>query len=242
MNHINGSFNLNKGDNQRLELYHLGHDLRGPLNSILGFTELLLDGIEGPLNEYQLADIQAINQSAHNLLRLINNVVDISKLEHNRLGLSFVGVDILDKINRVLQYDYGTAKPNTLNLTANLPPQLPFVHGNPDRIEQMIMGLIYFSFKVPTNQVNVTAYLEDNFVTILFDIGLEFFSPEKCENLFTLGTQLDNAGHSRLNPGGLDLPLVHWLAQVHAGTLQVESSVAEGTQFYLKLPCHTLEE
>lgn len=83
---------------QPLEIYHLSHDLRGPLNSILGFAELLLEEIEGPLNETQHADVSAIYQSAQNLLHLINMMVDLSKLEANRLKLDFKAVNLAEAV------------------------------------------------------------------------------------------------------------------------------------------------
>src|SRR4030095_11379092 len=88
---------------QPLQLYHLSHDLRGPLNSVLGFSELLLEGLEGPLNEVQIEDITAIRQSATTLLNLINVVVDLSRLEADRLVLTFKLVELEPVIAKVLE-------------------------------------------------------------------------------------------------------------------------------------------
>src|SRR6185503_13419133 len=96
---------------QPLEVYHLSHDLRGPLNSILGFAELLLEGIEGPLNETQQADMTAIYQSAQNLLYLINTLVDLSKLEANHLIFDFKSVDLNQIIEGMVTSDFGAVKP-----------------------------------------------------------------------------------------------------------------------------------
>ena len=126
---------------QPLEVYHLSHDLRGPLNSILGFSELLLEGIEGPLTEYQEADITAVYQSAQNLLSLINNLVDVSKLEAGRLKLDFGAVDVEGVVQNILSFDFGPNKPEQVELISTITEALPPVRGDRDRVEQMIMSL-----------------------------------------------------------------------------------------------------
>lgn len=229
---------LQHGNEQRLAIYHLAHDLRGPLNSILGFTELLIDGIEGPLNEYQIADITAINQSAHNLLRMINNLVDLSKVEANKLSLTTEAVDLRTQIKTIATFDYGTLKPEWFNIIVDVPENLPLISGQADRTEQILMGLVRFTFKMQTDQIIISAMVEDDHVVVHFDTGSEYISPEQQKQLFKLGTTVDSVGHTRMFRGGLEMPLLYWLAVLQQSTLWVESDPDIGTSFYLKLPCH----
>lgn len=226
---------------QPLEVYHLSHDLRGPLNSILGFAELLLEGIEGPLNEHQEADIAAIYQSAQNLLRLISNVVDLSKLEANRLNFEFQTVDLSQIIQNIVTFDFGTNKPEQVELVAKVPDTLPPLWGDHHRIEQMIMSLVRFGFqRKKTGQVTITAKSDGQETTV--QVGIEGLTlpAEQVAELFELIVHVDAAGRSHLGQGGLELPLTQRLAEKHNGRVWVESDGDTGTIFYLRLPVHNV--
>jgi len=222
---------------QPLEVYHLSHDLRGPLNSILGFSELLLEGVEGPLTEYQEADISAIYQSAQNLLRMINNLVDLSKLDADRLKFDLGPVELKPVTEEILSFDFGTNKPEQVELISTISGDLPAVMGNRDRVEQMIASLIIFSFKkVKTGQVVIAAAGTDQAVTLQVSFGEEALPGEEMAELFELAVHVDSGGRSELGSGGLDLPLIKGLVEKHNGELWVESNENAGTTFYLKLP------
>ena len=221
-----------------LQVYHLSHDLRGPLNSILGFSELLLEGIEGPLTEYQEADITAIHQSAQNLLRLINTVVDLSKLEADRLKLDFAPVALDAVIQKVLAFDFGPNKPEQVELVADLPAELPSIWADRERVEQMIMNLVRFAFnKAKSGQVVIAADSAGRAVTIQVSFSQQVgLAPAQVSDLFELLVHVDPAGRSELGPGGLELPLTRALAEKHNGQVQVESHNEQGTTFVLTLP------
>ena len=222
---------------QPLEVYHLSHDLRGPLNSILGFSELLLEGIEGPLTEYQEADISAIYQSAKNLLRQINNLVDLSKLEADRLKLDPGPVELNTVVHRILSTDFGTDKPEPVELAGAVPEELPPIWGDRERVEQMIASLVRFAFKkIKVGQVVITAVEAGQSVAIQVHFGQEALPADEIAELFELVVHVDSAGRSELGPGGLALPLVKGLVEKHQGELSIQSVESEGTTFYLKLP------
>jgi signal transduction histidine kinase len=222
---------------QPLEVYHLSHDLRGPLNSILGFSELLLEGIEGPLTEYQEADITAIYQSAQNLLRLINELVDVSKLDADRLKFDFGPVDVEAVIQSILSFDFGPNKPEQVELVSSVTEALPPVRGNQDRVEQMIMSLVRFGFKrVKSGQIVIKAESKDKMVIIQVILGGVELSTAEMSELFKLVVHVDSAGRSELGPGGLALPLAQGLAEMHNGEVRVERDEINGTTFYLQLP------
>ena len=224
---------------QPVEVYHLSHDLRGPLNSILGFSELLLEGVEGPLTEYQVADITAIQQSAQNLLRLINTLVDLSKLEADRLKFDLVEVDLSAVIQKVLTFDFGGNKPEKVELVADIPADLPPVWGDRERIEQMVLSLVRFAFKKKkSGQVVIGAASAGQTVTIRVSFSEVELAPAELADLFELVVHVDQAGRSELGPGGLELPLVQGLAEKHNGRVWVESDREQGTIFYLQILEH----
>lgn len=224
---------------QPLQLYHLSHDLRGPLNSVLGFAELLLEGLEGPLNEVQIEDITAMRQSATALLALINTVVDLSRLEADRLVLASKPVDLELAVARVLDLGGASAKPLQVELVADIPETMPSLRGDPDRIEQMMLHLINFILKRKSGgQICVSAQHDQKMATIKVSVDEVITSPEEMGELFDLGVHLDSAGHSSLGKGGLTLPLAYGLAQKQQGKLWVENQESTGTSFYLQLPLH----
>lgn len=222
-----------------LEVYHLSHDLRGPLNSVLGFAELLLEGVEGPLNEHQEADVTAIYQSAQNLLRLINTLVDLSKLEADRLRFDFGMVELNQTIQNILNFDFGSNKPGQVELVADLPEEGPQLRGDRDRIEQMIMSFVLFGFKRQrTGQIRLEIAHNEREGVIKVHLNSLTLSPEQLDELFELVVHVDPAGRSELGAGGLALPLTHALAQKHNGRVWVESDPDTGTTFCLSLPVY----
>lgn len=223
-------------DRQPLELYHLSHDLRGPLNSILGFAELLLEEIEGPLNEIQQADITAIYQSAQNLLHLINTAVDLSKLEANRLNFDFKGVDLNEAINAVWPA-LSKVKPEPIELTLSLPPTLPLLWADRDRLEQMLKSLLRIAFKLAKKSSIVLSAEESGPEIILrLEIGRVDLPQAEVAGLFELEVKVDPSGRSEIGPGGLELPLVRYLAERQQGRAWAERDQDNGLIIYIALP------
>lgn len=222
-----------------LEVHHLSHDLRGPLNSILGFSELLLEGIEGPLNETQAEDISAIYQSAQSLLLLINNIVDISKIEAERITFDFGSVDLKAILQNVAQFDFGAKMPPQLELDIIYDHRLPLVWGDVLRIEQALLNLIRFAFNIKrTGRITLTATDEGQTVNIVLTIAEVVLSAEEERNLFELTVMMDENGRSELSKGGLELPLARGLIESQGGQIWAESHEDTGTILHIKLPSH----
>ncbi|MDM8532597.1 HAMP domain-containing sensor histidine kinase [Anaerolineales bacterium HSG25] len=231
----------NPPSGQPLELYHLAHDLRGPLNSVMGFSELLIDGVEGPLNEYQFADITAIYQSAGNLLRLINAIVDLSKLEANLFQLTKGKVLLSKAIGNIIDYEYGTDKPDRITLNADLPDDLPTVYGQFDRVELMVANLVRFGFKLQTSQISITTEHDEDTVTVMVHIAGVYIPSDELKQMFELVATTDKNGRTHLTKGRVELPLARGLAEAHDGKLWAESNEESGTMFYLQLPQYPKE-
>jgi len=222
---------------QPLELHHLAHDLRSPLNAILGFAELLLEGIEGPLNDTQTEDIKAIYQSAKTLQNLINSVVDLSKLEAGQLGLSSGPVRLKLMLETILATQAERYQLNPVKLTANLPASLPALHGDSARIEQMLLHLIEFARTIQqVTRLELAVVAKDQTVTFNLAAVGGRLPAETLETMFDLVVNIDDTGRSTLGPGGLKLPLVRYLAEAHHGQVWAQLQDGVGPNFYLSLP------
>jgi signal transduction histidine kinase len=219
---------------QPLEVYHLSHDLRGPLNSILGFAELLLEEIEGPLNETQQADISAIYQSAQNLLHLINTVVDLSKLEADRLTFDPKKIDLNEVIEAALPNLI--AEPGHPGLVNQIGSNLPPVWADRDRLTQMIKSLLKFAFKATKKgPITLTAWAEATDVILRLEIAQVSSSQAEGTDLFDLTVNVDSTGRTALGRGGLELPLVRALAEKQGGRVWAESH-GDVLTIYTSLP------
>jgi signal transduction histidine kinase len=208
---------------QPLEVYHLSHDLRGPLNSILGFAELLLEGIEGPLNETQHADISAIYQSAQNLLHLINTVVDLSKLEADRLTFDPKKIDLSEVIEAALP-NIIVAEAGHPELVNQISPTLPAVWADRERVVQMLKSLLKFAFKATKKgPITLTARNEATEVILRLEMTQAGQIQSDGTDLFELMVNVDPTGRTSLGRGGLELPLVRALAEKQRGRVWAES-------------------
>jgi len=225
---------------QPLQTYHLSHDLRGPLNSMLGFTELLLEGIEGPLTDIQHEDITAIRQSAQTLLRLINTVVDLGKIEAGVLKLNVNPMSLKHAIEAKLRQITGFGS-GEVAFSINLPDNLPSVLADHDHVDQIIGSLLeYLLTKKATNLIIISAQLVANQVEVTIAAPNITLTLEQLEQLFQLTVETDAVGHSKLTEGGLFLPLAHQLARQHRGRLSAGSG-QNGLWFQLLLPVYQTE-
>ncbi len=229
---------MSDSSRQPLEVHHLSHDLRGPLNSILGFAELLKEGIEGPLNDIQIEDISAIHQSAQILLRLINTVVDLSKLETGNFLLALKPVTLNTVIKKVLASDFSEGKPNQTKLVSGVPESFPELFADSDRVQEMIFNLVKFALKISyVKEIRLTASHNGSDATLQIIAVDGFMTPDELEGLFELAVNIDADGRSKLSKGGLEMPLVHGLAEAHQGQVWVNQAKV-GTVFFLRLPLH----
>lgn len=214
---------------QPLKVYHLSHDLRGPLNSILGFAELLLEGVEGPINDIQAEDLSAIQQSAKNLLGLINTMVDLSKISNDQLNLSFAPVSLESIISDVS---------DKVALEGDLPNPSPTLWGDADKVSQMLTSLVNFAHSVPhEGQLSLGVTVEDSTATMQLKAVKAQMPVEQPDTLFDLFVEVDDAGRSKVGPGGLALPFTRQLATKHHGQVWIDYDESN-TTFYLKLPLH----
>lgn len=224
---------------QPLQTYHLSHDLRGPLNSMLGFTELLLEGIEGPLTDIQLEDITAIRQSATNLLRLINTVVNLGKIEAGQLKLNQQPANLNIIVANAIR-SLPEKTPAHPKITIEPTPDIPTVFVDSERIEESVFNILEFLLaKKTTTAIAISAAPTESDVALTISAAETVLSTEQLAHLFDLTVEVESTGRSKLTEGGIFIPLAFRLAQLHQGQLTVNSSAPEGTEFCLTLPRYT---
>jgi signal transduction histidine kinase len=220
-----------------LEVYHLSHDLRGPLNSILGFAELLLEELDGPLNETQKEDLAAIYQSSQKLLHLINTLVNLSKLEANRLTFTFASMNLNELVAGLLASDFMAGKPPELEIVLKTADALPPALGDPEWTQQVLTSMLLFTFR-SQKKGRITMSTQTDTAGPLLQLNLEgvVLPAKDMAGLFDLMVHVDATGRGELGRGGLDLPLARRLVERQNGRLWAESSESAGTTFYFTLP------
>jgi GAF domain-containing protein/CheY-like chemotaxis protein len=224
-------------------LANMSHELRTPLNSIIGFSRVILKGIDGPINEIQQQDLTAIHNSGSHLLRLINNVLDISKIEAGKMDLSFEkDVNIIDLINSVMSTTIALVKDKPVRLEKVIQPDLPNVRADPTRINQVMLNLMSNAAKFTeegsiTIEAGVETGPEDRpaLVVRVTDTGVGI-SPEDQKKLFMPFSQVDESPTRKTGGSGLGLSISRLLVEMHGGRIGVNSQVGKGSTFWFTIP------
>ena len=228
---------LERAMNARSRFYaSMSHELRTPINAVLGYSTLLLENIYGPLNEKQTEGIQRTQRAAKHLLELVNDVLDLSKIEAGKIDLrlqpvSFPGiVEELFVTVRPLADKFGS----TLNLESETRPVS--VVSDPRRVRQILLNLLSNAIKFGGNKpitVRVEPQEDGGVCVEVSDKGAGI-PAEDQERIFHEFVQL---GKTQLQEGtGLGLPISRRLAELLRGSLTLESRVGEGSRFRLMLP------
>lgn len=215
----------------------MSHELRTPLNSIIGFTGILLKGIAGPLNDEQIKQLSMAKGSGQHLLALINDVLDISKIEAGQLVVSFSPFDFSKSLNKVISIVQPLADKKGLELKSDISPVMPDIISDQRRIEQIFLNLVNNSIKFTDRGfVEVKSILENNsVVTKITDTGIGI-AEEDMDKLFRPFSQVDT-GLTRNHEGtGLGLSICKRLLDKLGGSISVESKVNYGSVFTVSLP------
>jgi len=215
----------------------MSHELRTPLNSIIGFTGIILRERVGPLNDEQKKQLNMVRSSSQHLLALINDVLDISKIEAGQLQLVPEDVSLPHLIEKTLQSVHPLAEKKGLELTLEIPREIDTVKGDPRRIEQVILNLLSNAIKF-TEKGSVRVVCEPNENSIIvkvIDTGIGI-REEDTEKVFQTFRQVD-AGLNRSHEGtGLGLSISKRLAELMGGDLKVTSVLGSGSTFSFSLP------
>ncbi|MBI5823090.1 MAG: GAF domain-containing protein [Chloroflexi bacterium] len=223
-------------------LANMSHELRTPLNSIIGFSRVILKGIDGPVTELQQQDLTAIYNSGQHLLGLINDILDLAKIEAGKMELAFDEVNISDVANSVLSTMSGLVKDRPIQIKRVIEPNLPTVRADAIRVRQVMINLLS----------NAAKFTEEG--DIIVEVGLKpgaqgrneirisvvdtgpGISEQDQEKLFQPFSQVDDSPTRKTGGTGLGLSICQQLINMHGGRIWVESEVGKGSMFSFTLP------
>lgn len=216
----------------------VSHELRTPLNSIVGFAQLLLEGIAEPLTEAQAEDVRLIRAGGHQLLALINDILDISMIESGELSLSFAPHGLRDLIDEVVSIHQPLVRDKDVDLVLEVSPDLPEVVCDRRRIGQVLTNLLSNAIKFTEDgSVTVRAQFDprrDSVVVEVHDTGVGI-TPDDLEQIFDEYKQVGSL-KKRKKGTGLGLAIARSIAIHHGGSLGARSNPGKGSTFELVLP------
>ena len=222
-------------------LANMSHELRTPLTSILGLSESLLEQRRGSLNEHQQKSLEIIESSGYHLLELINDILDLSKIEAGKFDF-YPQTILVDEICRSsLAFVKSQAAKKSIAITYIQSISISRIFADPRRLKQILVNLLSNAVKFTPEKgeviLQVNADLEQDLIKFsVIDNGIGI-SDHDLRRLFQPFVQVDS-GLSRPHEGtGLGLALVQKLTDLHGGSVQVASEVGKGSRFMVSLPC-----
>ena len=218
-------------------LANVSHELRTPLSAIIGFSQILVDGMDGPLNEDQQQDIVQVNKSGQALLGLINQILDLSKIEAGKMELSVERIELPPLIIGVLESISPLAQEKGLRIDTRFAPGLPAVEVDPARLKQILINLLSNAVKFTDHgHVEISAQSSGRMVRIAVkDTGIGI-SAEAQKQIFEEFVQGDGSSTRRHGGTGLGLSIVRKLVEMHGGTITVVSEPGLGSTFTFTVP------
>lgn len=218
----------------------LSHDLRTPLNAIIGFSEVMASEMFGPVGNAKYKDYAGnIHESGRHLLDIINDILDVSKIEAGQLVLTEEEVDLEDLLQASLRLVRERAMTGTVTVAVSCPPHLPRLRADLRRLKQVLLNLLSNAIKFTLPGGSVTAGLDrkpgDGLSIHVTDTGIGM-TEEEITIAMTPFRQVDSGLARRQDGTGLGLPLTKALVALHDGCLSIRSSPGEGTTVTVWFP------
>jgi signal transduction histidine kinase/ActR/RegA family two-component response regulator len=225
---------------------NMSHELRTPLNAILGMSEGLAEQVYGALNPQQLRYIKIINSSGTHLLALIDDILDLAKIEAGKLELYCESTNIQQLCDDSLEFIKPQALQKQIQLEIDLPSHLPTVMLDERRIRQVLINLLANAVKFTpehgcvslavTHQLDTSTEGNDWMQFEIGDTGIGI-EPANLDRLFQPFVQIDSALNRKAQGTGLGLNLVREIVEAHGGRVSVSSAIGVGSKFTVDLPC-----
>jgi signal transduction histidine kinase len=218
-------------------LANMSHELRTPLNAILGYTELILDNIYGDVPEKIQEVLERLEKNGRHLLGLINDVLDLSKIEAGQLTLSFSDYSMQEVVHTVVTSVEPLASEKNLTLEVSIAPDLAVGKGDEQRIAQVFLNLVGNAIKfTEEGEVNVKVSASDSkFLTTVSDTGPGLSEADQ-KRIFEEFHQADSSSTNKKGGTGLGLAISKKIVEMHGGRIWVESSPGQGADFCFTLP------
>ncbi len=220
-------------------LASMSHELRTPLNALLGFNEMILGDVYGEVPADMQPPLAQMQSSGKHLLRLINNVLDLAKIEAGRMELAMTDYSVQDTVESVRSTLEPLAADKGLKFVATVPPDIPLAHGDAGRISQCLMNLAGNSLKfTKAGKVEISVEAKNGQLTYrVSDTGIGI-PPDKIGSLFTEFKQTDATIASEYGGTGLGLSISKKFVEMHGGRIWVESELGKGSTFIFEIPLH----
>lgn len=221
-------------------LASMSHELRTPLNAILGMSEALQEDVYGPISDEQIKPLRAIADSGRHLLDLINEILDLSKIEAGRMDLNLAPVSIQAVCESSVQFVRQTAANKHVSTSLEIEEGVDLLVADERRLKQMLVNLLSNAVKFTSEGgavgLRVTGDISDDTVSFLiWDTGIGI-AQEDMGRLFRPFVQLDSSLTRRYAGTGLGLALVYRMAEMHGGSVGLSSEIGQGSQFTITLP------
>ena len=218
-------------------LANMSHELRTPLNAILGYTELILDKIYGDVPENIEEVLDRVEKNGRHLLGLINDVLDLSKIEAGQLVLSLDDYSMKDVVHTVLTSVESLAAEKNLELKVSVSPEVAHGKGDQQRISQVLLNLVGNAIKfTEAGEVSLEATVSnDTFLVSVADTGPGLSEADK-QRIFEEFHQVDGSSTREKGGTGLGLSIAKRIVEMHGGRIWVESTAGKGSTFWFTLP------
>jgi PAS domain S-box-containing protein len=223
-------------------LASMSHELRSPLHTIIGFTELLSEGVEGPLNEKQSRFVKHIHRDSQHLLTLINDILDLSKIEAGRMEIRLEDFDLAHAVDEALSSVQPQAQAKAQHLSSEISPGLP-VRADRVRFKQILLNLLSnaVKFTKENGRIWVTQeIMREQVAVTVHDTGIGI-AAENLRSVFDVFYQAGSTTKGVREGTGLGLAITKRLVEQFGGRVWVESEVGKGSRFTFTVPAPSLK-
>ncbi len=218
-------------------LANMSHELRTPLNAILGYTELILDDIYGAAPPKMREVMERVQSNGKHLLGLINDVLDLSKIEAGQLVLALADYSVRDMVQGVFAAVEPLASTKGLAVKLDVPAGLPHAHGDERRLAQVLLNLVGNALKfTDAGEIRISATQSNGTLTVAVSDTGPGIAPSDQAKIFDEFQQADNAQTKAKGGTGLGLAISRRIVEMHGGRIWVESELGKGATFAFALP------
>jgi signal transduction histidine kinase len=218
-------------------LANMSHELRTPLNSIIGFSKVLINRLDGELTERQEAYVRSVHNSSRHLLELINSILDFSRIEAGKFEMRPEKVDIQDVVEECIESSMPLVRDKRVKIEKDIPVELPTVEADRTRVKQVLLNLVSNAIKFThSGRVLVQVRHEGEALHIsVADTGIGI-APGDLQRLFEPFQRLDNPLAQQADGTGLGLAISKKFVELHHGRIWAESRESHGSTFHFTLP------